>query len=113
MRFSISSFNFLTDLQKQTVNTSEFVADYISYGSWNRVKLSTVLPNDIVSQILFVPIPYFSEGDEMVWEPTSSSKFTVKTASLLLNQQVPSHSRSKQLLKMWNCNILPKLKVFV
>ena len=102
----------LDDNQINSIDLDAKVVDFISNGSWDRTKLSSVLNSHIVDQICGIPIPSSSFEDSFIWGPSSNGIFSIKLASWLQVSNSPEHAASPILKKVWNSKMAPKIKVF-
>lgn len=94
------------------LNLNARVADFIQNQAWQRDKLLLVIDEDILDQILSIPLPLSPLHDKLVWGPNPNGKFSIKSAYNLQLQDEPSHPRTPLLKKMWNLNLPPKVKLF-
>ncbi|XP_060965459.1 uncharacterized protein LOC133034395 [Cannabis sativa] len=99
------------------VRPSPFLSYFInSSGDWDISKLATCFGENMVSEILNVPVSGLQDKDEIIWEHDSSGVFTVKSAYHLAfsHHDLPSPSsltNSKKFwTKIWTSKIPPKVK---
>nr|XP_027127799.1 uncharacterized protein LOC113743944 [Coffea arabica] len=67
------------------------IADFLLDGRWNYQLLAEWMPADIVAEIIRFTLPRIEEGEEdvMVWAPSQSGVFTVRTAFELVRCHGP------------------------
>ena len=63
-----------------------FVADFYSDDGWDVPRLRQYLPGDLISRIVDIQL-FPNEADRMVWSPSSSGDFSVKSAWHELRQR--------------------------
>uniref|UniRef100_A0A803PKF8 Reverse transcriptase zinc-binding domain-containing protein n=1 Tax=Cannabis sativa TaxID=3483 RepID=A0A803PKF8_CANSA len=75
-------------------------------------------PAQVVKEILSIPLPLHPSNDELIWEPSKSRVYSVKTGyhlslSSTLHFDIPSSSSSSPWWKnLWHLKIPPKVKHF-
>ncbi|KAL6190194.1 hypothetical protein ACLB2K_036592 [Fragaria x ananassa] len=104
--------DLIPEQNRNNVNIDECVCDYIIDGKWNRAKLSSILENEVVKEIMGIPIPVNHSEDEFIWGPSPHGKFTIKSATWMQLQDTQEHGRIKLIKKLWSLNIQPKIKFF-
>ena len=57
------------------VNTNSTVNEFWIDGSWNMIMLGENLPQEIIAQVLYVPITECDIPDQVIWGQTSSGIF--------------------------------------
>ncbi|KAL6200061.1 hypothetical protein ACLB2K_029843 [Fragaria x ananassa] len=57
-------------------------------GRWDKTKLDSVFDDEVVKEILSVPIPTNHAEDEFIWGPAPHGKFTVKSATWMQLQDI-------------------------
>ncbi|PRQ37815.1 putative RNA-directed DNA polymerase [Rosa chinensis] len=87
------------------------VKDFWNEHGWNMDLLRSVLPDDLISQIVKIPAGYSGCGsDKLIWGATSTGKFSVKSAYLTLLQD--ENYTPFNWAFIWKMAIPPKLKSF-
>ncbi|CAL2254759.1 unnamed protein product [Prunus armeniaca] len=110
--FPFPLLDLIPEFLRHNLNLNARVANFIQNQAWQRDKLLQVIDEDILDQILSIPLPLSPLHDKLVWGPNPNGKFSIKSAYNLQLQDEPSHPRTPLLKKMWNLNLPPKVKLF-
>ncbi|CAN1165618.1 Putative ribonuclease H protein At1g65750 [Linum perenne] len=103
------------------VSSNTKVADFILNPQrlWNVSKLRSVFSEQVVKQILLIPLGPDGFTDQLVWHFECSGNFTVKSCYKLLqtNRGSNSHpldSSTRKLWKwLWKLDLPPKIRFFI
>ncbi|KAL6134561.1 hypothetical protein ACLB2K_066792 [Fragaria x ananassa] len=97
---------------RHNVNLDEKVSDYIVNNAWNIPKLRCYLNDNIIKEIIGIPIPSIPTNDEFVWGYTTHGNFSLKSATWMQLQDGQKHDQMELIRKLWSLNIQPKMKFF-
>lgn len=91
----------------------KLVADYWdSVNGWRWDEFVDFLPNDALKSIASVEILEEFEGSyQNFWSPSSSGKFTIKSALCIIRNDVPSEPRDLWT-RLWKVRALQRIRVF-
>lgn len=77
----------------------------ICQGNWKEMDLNSILPTEVVQEIMGIPLPRGIKPDRIVWAPDPTGKFTIKSAYSNLTNSTQTMSPN------WPWNSLWKLKL--
>ena len=79
--FDCPLLNFIPQSARNTINLNELVADYIQNDTWNKIKLSESLDQELVKAIIGIPLSVNDQEDEVVWGPASDGRFSIRSVT--------------------------------
>ena len=92
-----------------TLRVQEFI---LANRTWDIAKLKQLLPDYLISSIKGIPLPIHPLPDTPIWGPSTSGKFTVRTANWLAHN-IPQSTAKWPHRWIWNIDIPPKLQNFL
>lgn len=107
------------------INEPFFVSQLIDkeHGRWDEMTIEAHFDEQLVEEILTIPIKPQIETDQLVWNGTQEGKYTVKSAYNFIkddtesaqgNQATSSFQPSPSLWKdIWNLHTSPKIRIFM
>ncbi|CAN1164788.1 Putative ribonuclease H protein At1g65750 [Linum perenne] len=101
--------------------SSTKVSDYInhSHRTWNIEKLRSVFPEEVIKQIILIPLGPEGHSDQLVWHFESSRNFSVRSCyrhlrAMTIPHNQPADESTKKLWKwLWQLDLPPKIKFFL
>ncbi|CAN1144884.1 Putative ribonuclease H protein At1g65750 [Linum perenne] len=101
--------------------SSTKVSDYINHTqrTWNSEKLRSVFPEEVVKQIMLIPLGPEGYSDQLVWHFESSGNFSVRSCYRHLRAMTVPHnqpadvSTTKLWKWLWQLDLPPKIKYFL
>ncbi|VVA28953.1 PREDICTED: ribonuclease [Prunus dulcis] len=110
--FPFPILDLIPDSMRNNLNLNAKVANFIQNQTWQRDRLLQEVDEDILEEILIIPLHLSPLQDALIWGPDPNGKFSIKSAyNLQVHDETP-HPRASLPKRMWSLTLPPKVKPF-